>query len=618
MIASKRRRLFVELILGSFAIVACCLPATRAHAQTSYYWDSNGTAAGTGDTPNGTWGTSNYWNSDPTGGTAGTFITTTGSADNLYFVVGPAANSGENAFTVTVSGAQYANSLTFQSSGAPTLAGTDPINLWGGGINVSQYAYGTTPQGAVTISAPIALQAAQTWTNSAGSTLTIAGSITNGTNTLTIAGPGNTLISGIISGSGGLTQTGGGTLTLQGTNTYSGPTTISGGTLDLSSGGCLQQSTLVAPTAGSIVFDQSVSSRAFTFGGLGGSGNIGLQTGTGTAVALTVGGNNLSTVYAGGLSGSGSFTKTGSGSLTLTDSNTYTGGTTITGGTLQLGTGMYGFDGSLAGNIADNAALVYDLYGLQSYSGNISGSGSLTKTGIGILTLSGSNIYAGHTTVNLGTLAVTSPLSLPSSGTTSTLTVNSGATLTLNVGTLAWAASNVSSLLTANSGGFNLGSALGIDTTNATSGFSYGSAIAGSMGLTKVGPNTLTLSGTNTYSGPTTVNAGMLTLTSPAALPGYSSSSMLMVNGGTVTLNVGTLAWAASNVSSLLAANGSNFAFGSALGIDTTSATNGFSYGTITGEYGPDEVGHKHLDPHRRQHLFRSDHRPRRHTRSLE
>ena len=55
MIASKRRRLFVELIFG-FAILACCLPAASVRAGT-YYWDANGTTAGAGAAPSGTWGT---------------------------------------------------------------------------------------------------------------------------------------------------------------------------------------------------------------------------------------------------------------------------------------------------------------------------------------------------------------------------------------------------------------------------------------------------------------------------------------------------------------------------------------------------------------------------------
>ena len=108
----KRRGLTFVLILGMFAI-----EANRANA-TNYYWDQNSTTTGAGDTPTGTWGSDTCWNNLSTGG-SGSFTATTTSSDNLYFVANPAANSGENAYTVNVAGYQNANRLFFQSSGAP-------------------------------------------------------------------------------------------------------------------------------------------------------------------------------------------------------------------------------------------------------------------------------------------------------------------------------------------------------------------------------------------------------------------------------------------------------------------------------------------------------------------
>lgn len=258
MSVSKRRGLLSFFLLVFAVATVCCLPAMRADAAT-YYWDTNDSTAGAADMPTGTWGTGN-WSTD-SGGTATVSTHATTSADNLYFVAGPAADSGENAYAVTVSGTQAANGLTFQSSGATTLIG-GTINLSGGGIALSQYAYGTTPQGAVTISAPVVLQANQTWTNNSSNDLTVLGNVTNGGNMLTIAGASSTIVSGLIgSGNGGLAKTGTGTLTLQGANGFSGVTTISGGTLNVANGGALQGSTVAAPTAGSIVFDQGVSSE---------------------------------------------------------------------------------------------------------------------------------------------------------------------------------------------------------------------------------------------------------------------------------------------------------------------------------------------------------------------
>ena len=82
-------------------------------------------------------------------------------------------------------------------------------------------------------------------------------------------------------------------------------------------------------------------------------------------------------------------TKLGANALVLTATNTYTGATAVSGGTLQFGTGTAGQDGALTSTagISNNAALVYNLAGSQSYAGVISGFGSLTKSGSGALIL---------------------------------------------------------------------------------------------------------------------------------------------------------------------------------------------------------------------------------------
>ena len=119
------------------------LIAVASAQAATYYWDTNGGSAGAGDTPEGIWGSNSFWNTNSTGGT-GSFITTSGTGDALNFVAGPAANSGENSYQVTVAGNQNGNNLVFASCGAATLPGTGTINLWGSssGITVSQYGYG--------------------------------------------------------------------------------------------------------------------------------------------------------------------------------------------------------------------------------------------------------------------------------------------------------------------------------------------------------------------------------------------------------------------------------------------------------------------------------------------
>ena len=59
---------------------------------------------------------------------------------------------------------------------------------------------------------------------------------------------------------------------------------------------------------------------------------------------------------------------------------------------------------SLRNTIVNNAAVVFNQTAAGTYAGAMSGSGSLTKIGIGNLTLSGANTYAGGTTVSAGTI----------------------------------------------------------------------------------------------------------------------------------------------------------------------------------------------------------------------
>jgi autotransporter-associated beta strand protein len=96
------------------------------------------------------------------------------------------------------------------------------------------------------------------------------------------------------------------------------------------------------------------------------------------------------------LSGTGSLTKTGTG--------TYSGSTTVSAGTLQIGNG--GASGSVTGNIVNNNALVLNRSDAIDYSGRISGTGSLTREGTGVLTLTGNNIYTGATNINRGELSL--------------------------------------------------------------------------------------------------------------------------------------------------------------------------------------------------------------------
>ena len=149
-------------------------------------------------------------------------------------------------------------------------------------------------------------------------------------------------------------------------------------------------------------------------------------------------------------------------------------------------------------------------------TGNISGGGSLLMRGTSDLTLSGTNTYSGNTSINTGNLIVQGGAALLDTG---TLTLaNSNATFTIGT------SETIGSLQGGGTTAINTGQTLTIaQTGNAT----YGGAITGAGALTKNGSGILVLSGTNTYSGNTSINGGNLIVQGGAAL----------LDSGTVTLN---------------------------------------------------------------------------------
>ena len=268
---------------------------------------------------------------------------------------------------------------------------------------------------------------------------------------------------GSISGTGAFKQIGTGTTILTGSNSYGGGTTISAGTLQLGNG------TADGSITGSVIDNATLVDDYFGTNTLGGA-----------------------------ISGSGVFQKIGTGTTILIGSNSYGGGTTISAGTLQLGNGTA--DGSITGSVIDNATLVDDDSSTNTLGGAISGSGAFNQIGTGITILTGSNSYGGGTTISAGTLRLGDGGSL-----------GSGTALTLNGGTFDLNGHNQTvGDLSGTGGTITLGNALLIAGTADSTAFA--GAISGSGLLFKAGSGTLTLSGTNTYTGGTVIEAGTLRL----------------------------------------------------------------------------------------------------------
>ena len=126
--------------------------------------------------------------------------------------------------------------------------------------------------------------------------------------------------------------------------------------------------------------------------------------------------------------------KTGAGIMELTAANAYTGKTTISEGAIRLsGNGTLG-SGEVA--VAENATLEFAHESDQTFSNAISGTGDVTKTGAGTLTLSGADTYTGETTVSAGTLKLTgNAISALVNKTSGITTVEPDGTLEFNVNT---------------------------------------------------------------------------------------------------------------------------------------------------------------------------------------
>ena len=164
----------------------------------------------------------------------------------------------------------------------------------------------------------------------------------------------------------------------------------------------------------------------------------------------------------------------------------------------------------------------------QTYGGNISGSGNLTKTGGGVLILTSANIYTGSTTINGGMLLAKSPAALPGYNQSGLVVVNSGGIVGVSVGAASseWATTDIDLLLSKTT--INAGAGLGIDTTDGN--FTYSSNLTGAMLVAKSGTNTLTLTGINSYTGGTTINGGMLQ---------FDTSAGTCPSTGSITINSG-------------------------------------------------------------------------------
>ncbi len=471
-------------------------------------------------------------------------------------------NVTDNATLEMNTGGDFDNAIS--GSGQVVKSGDETLTLSG----ANSYTGGTTISGGTLVASNVEALGTGDITDNATLELNAGGDFANN-----------------IGGTGRVEKSGDDALTLSGSNTYTGGTLISGGTLvandvnALGTGDITDNATLALNAVGD--FDNAISgsgkveksgddaltlsgSNTYTGGTLISSGTLVASNvealGTGDVTDNATLELNTSGTFDNAISGSGQVVKSGDKMLTLSGANSYSGGTLISDGTLvasnveSLGTG----------DVTNNATLELNTGG--DFTNNISGSGQVVKSGDDALTLSGGNSYPGGTTISGGTLVATSVEALGTGDVTdnATLALNTGGDFINNIGgtgrveksgdqTLTLSGANsytggtlISSgtLVASNVNALGSGDVTDNAVLELNTGGTFDNAISGSGQVEKSGDGTLTLSGSNTYTGGTLISDGTLVASNVEALGSGDidnyASLQLNASGQFVTANLTT------------------------------------------------------------------------------
>jgi autotransporter-associated beta strand protein/T5SS/PEP-CTERM-associated repeat protein len=496
-------------------------------------------------------------------------------------------NYGYGVLTIRNSGHVSSGRGTTGNFGGPALVTVDGNNSqWlvtgfmtinSGAVNVSNGGLMTCSDFTLTNSSGTGSTAASVTIAGAGSALNMTGSATIQAGVLSIT---NGALATCTSGYLGASNRSYGTVVVTGSNSawqMSGDLTLNYGTLNIGAGGQVSNANAYVSHSSSASVSVSGSGSSWNLGGL----YVG-DLFTSGSVSVDSGAKMASTTACIGYSShtNGSVTLSGSGS-TWTASSVFVGGSgtaiaTAGTGSINISNGgqlsisgklkLWSTDSSVTVASGQLSALVLDgtsgsiritdAPGLPALSigsslsstfggriADFSGPGSLYKLGMGTQTLSGSNSYSGTTNVFAGALVAgsssalsrNSVFALGGSGQSGVLdlagfsnTIAGLTTASVDVGQVVTTSRSGTATLTINN-----------DASTSNTDCVFGGTLqdggsANVLGLTKKGGRTLTLSGSNTYTGPTTINQGELVVNG-------SLVSRLTINSGGVLGGTGSL-----------------------------------------------------------------------------
>jgi fibronectin-binding autotransporter adhesin len=465
--------------------------------------------------------------------TQGTLLSGSVSGGSYQYTAGRVQLKGGTAIT--------ASSLLLD----PKLA-TTTIRMSAGTVSGAIVLGGTSHQGILSVEGTVTAGSLGV-TSGTTAKFTQAGSLQTSSGTATAIASSGTLqfsvtdgsktVANLISGTGSLEKVDAGVLQLSGINTYSGNTVLSGGTAVLQNKDSFGTGSVVF-NGGALQYGSGITTDL--------SKRIALL-GSGTTATVDTNGNSVT--FDNGLTGLGGVKKSGNGILALAGSNTFSGGLQVAAGTVQVGSGSSGSLASSA-NVDSGASLLFARTDSVTYSGALSGSGTVEQAGTGTLTLTGNNSsFAGTTVLSNGILSVGTALALGTSGSV----LFNGGVLQYGTGVATDLSSKISAVL---------GKTETIDTNG--NDLTFATALVGSGSFVKMGSGSLTFNAANSLA--TTVKAGTLVYN------GVSSGSVSLI-GGAVFYNLNGLTLS-GNVDS---SSGTN------VSLNNSSVTAGTFSGAVSG-----------------------------------